>query len=249
MHDNRKFSSLLSRRILIYIGLDKRTHSNPSTGSHPLLEQVPLTVSPFVQLPRATTLPYRYKTMPSTLPPSIIEGSPQLHAGSAGPSGPGSAHPKTPFVVSPANSLAAHPDDILASCHNLLAHLDRMQSDADAELQALDSRIQERELAEKRRVAPGWLDSEARLLIPERKDTPGSGGSSSSSNAGGADHASGGVRAAGADAPFQLSEMAAALPGSAGAGGVGDAPADDTIGGFSVEALNQAFGSGSMQTK
>ncbi|CCF37925.1 hypothetical protein CH063_09145, partial [Colletotrichum higginsianum] len=35
-------------------------------------------------------------------------------------------------------------------------------------------RIQERELAEKRRVAPGWLDSEARILEPERA---GGGGS------------------------------------------------------------------------
>ncbi|RYC54198.1 hypothetical protein CHU98_g12010, partial [Xylaria longipes] len=33
----------------------------------------------------------------------------------------------------------------------------------------LEERIRARELAEKRRVAPGWLDSEARLLEPERK--------------------------------------------------------------------------------
>ncbi|PHH82576.1 hypothetical protein CDD83_3220 [Cordyceps sp. RAO-2017] len=37
--------------------------------SHPLLEQVPLTVSPFVSLPSATTLSYNYKTMPSSIPP------------------------------------------------------------------------------------------------------------------------------------------------------------------------------------
>jgi hypothetical protein len=41
-------------------------------------------------------------------------------------------------------------------------------------------RIRVRELAEKRRVAPGWLDSEARLLEPERAATspspsPGAG--------------------------------------------------------------------------
>lgn len=29
--------------------------------------------------------------------------------------------------------------------------------------------IRERELAQKRRVAPGWLDVEQRILVPERK--------------------------------------------------------------------------------
>ena len=213
-----------------------------SPGSHPLLEQVPLTVSPFVQLPRATTLPYRYKTMPSTLPPSVIEGGRQHPDSSA----PGSAISKTPFVVSPANSLAAHPDDILASCHNLLAHLDRMQADAAAEMQALDSRIKERELAEKRRVAPGWLDSEARLLIPERKDTPGSSSSSTPDASAGA---AAGTAAADGQSTFQLSEMAAALPESAGAGAGASAAGLDISGGFSAEALNQAFGSSSMQAR
>ena len=32
--------------------------------------------------------------------------------------------------------------------------------------------IKERELAEKRRVAPGWLDRDEKILEPERKDTP-----------------------------------------------------------------------------
>lgn len=43
-----------------------------------------------------------------------------------------------------------------------------MQEDADRELKEFEARIRERELAEKRRVAPGWLDSESRLLEPER---------------------------------------------------------------------------------
>lgn len=43
-----------------------------------------------------------------------------------------------------------------------------MQEDADRELREFEERIKERELAEKRRVAPGWLDSESRLLEPER---------------------------------------------------------------------------------
>lgn len=48
----------------------------------------------------------------------------------------------------------------------------KLQADAENELRALDERICARELAEKRRLAPGWLDSDARLLEPERKSIP-----------------------------------------------------------------------------
>lgn len=48
-----------------------------------------------------------------------------------------------------------------------------MQDDAEKELRAFEERIKERELAEKRRVAPGWLDSESRLLEPEREGPAG----------------------------------------------------------------------------
>ncbi|KAI0490555.1 hypothetical protein F4859DRAFT_458382 [Xylaria cf. heliscus] len=123
--------------------------------THPLLAQVPLTVSPFVTLPTAATLPYTYKSMPSTLP-----------APSTGITGATDEKPK--YVVSPSGH-AAHPDDIVASCEGLRAHIAKLQDEADRELRELDERIRARELAEKRRVAPGWLDSEARLLEPERK--------------------------------------------------------------------------------
>lgn len=46
-----------------------------------------------------------------------------------------------------------------------------MQEDADRELREFDQRIKARELAEKRRLAPGWLDSEMHILEPE-KSTP-----------------------------------------------------------------------------
>ncbi|KAF2971879.1 hypothetical protein GQX73_g1704 [Xylaria multiplex] len=123
--------------------------------THPLLAQIPLTVSPFVTLPTAATLPYTYKNMPSTLPPP-----------STGITGATDEKPK--YVVSQSGH-AAHPDDIVASCRALQAHITKMQQDAERELRELDERIRARELAEKRRVAPGWLDSEARLLEPERK--------------------------------------------------------------------------------
>jgi hypothetical protein len=100
--------------------------------------------------------------MPSALPPSI------LSQGGA-PTGEGDASDDKPrFVQSQSGATAAHPDDIVASCRALQAHVARLQADAAAELAALDAQIRERELAEKRRVAPGWLDNDTRLLEPER---------------------------------------------------------------------------------
>ena len=64
---------------------------------------------------------------------------------------------------------AAHPNEIIASCKALQAYIQKVQDDADKELKAWEDAIAARELAEKRRVAPGWLDSEARLLEPERR--------------------------------------------------------------------------------
>ncbi|KAL1902795.1 hypothetical protein Sste5346_000706 [Sporothrix stenoceras] len=179
--------------------------------SHPLLEQVPLTVSPFVHMPRATTLPYRYKTMPSALPPSVIEAG-------------GGA--KSPYVTSPAANLSAHPDDILAKCRALHEHVARLQSEADAELRQFEQRVQERELAEKRRVAPGWLDSEERLLVPEKKES-----ASVSPLTGGSDSGGDGSAA-------QPSEMAAVVPEH-----MSSAAASANTGGVTGEALDQAFGS------
>lgn len=124
---------------------------------------MPLTVSPFVSLPTSTTLPYTYKTLPSTLPPSST----------------GAGEEKSQYVVS-SSGHAAHPDEIIASCKALQAYVQRVQDDADKELKAWEEGIAARELAEKRRVAPGWLDSEARLLEPEKKSNPSADG-----NAGG----------------------------------------------------------------
>ncbi|KAK4040006.1 hypothetical protein C8A01DRAFT_35972 [Parachaetomium inaequale] len=157
--------------------------------THPLLQQLPLTVSPFVNLPTATTLPYRYKPMPSTLPPSttgIAATAPSplddQHHPTADPNTPdahgaaaGTTTNKPKYVIS-ASGHAAHPDEILASCRALQDHVAQLRAQAEADLADLAERIRARELAEKRRVAPGWLDSEARLLEPERAATPASGG-------------------------------------------------------------------------
>lgn len=128
-------------------------------SSHPLLAQIPLTVSPFISLPTATTLPYTWKPLPSTLPPS-----------STGLTANGSSNgEKTQYVVSSAGH-AAHPDEIIASCRALQSHLQKLQEDAEKTVRKWEGGIKERELAEKRRVAPGWLDREERILEPERKE-------------------------------------------------------------------------------
>ncbi|MCJ1302958.1 hypothetical protein MMC08_005763 [Hypocenomyce scalaris] len=118
---------------------------------HPLLAQIPLTVSPFISLPTATTLPYTYKSLPSTLPPSSTGDS-----------------DKAKYVVS-SSGYAAHPDEIIASCKALQAHLQKLQEDAEKTLKEWEDGIKERELAEKRRLAPGWLDREEKILEPEKK--------------------------------------------------------------------------------
>ncbi len=112
-------------------------------------------MSPFVSLPTATTLPYTYKTLPSSLPQSSTGA-------------PSSGEEKTQYVIS-SSGHAAHPDDIIASCKALQAYIQKVQDDADKELKAWDEYLAAKDLAEKRRVAPGWLDSEARILEPERK--------------------------------------------------------------------------------
>jgi hypothetical protein len=53
----------------------------------------------------------------------------------------------------------------------LLEHVKGIQSGATDDVEKWLNSIKERELAEKRRVAPGWLDVEAggRMLTPARK--------------------------------------------------------------------------------
>jgi len=60
----------------------------------------------------------------------------------------------------------------VASCKALRAYIQKVQDDADRELKEWEDDVKARELAEKRRVAPGWLDSDARILEPEKKDEP-----------------------------------------------------------------------------
>jgi hypothetical protein len=116
-----------------------------------------LTVSPFISLPTTVTLPYTYKSVPSSLPPSVT----------ADPNG----SDKAQYVVS-SSGHAAHPDEIIASCKNLQEHIQRAREDATNAIREWEHSIKERELAEKRRVAPGWLDREEKILEPTRSGQP-----------------------------------------------------------------------------
>ncbi|KAJ5113949.1 hypothetical protein N7456_002483 [Penicillium angulare] len=132
---------------------------------HLLLAQVPLTVSPFINLPTSVTLPYTYKSVTTTLPPSVT----------VDPSNPDL---KARYVFSSSGEHAAHPDEILAACQSLEQHLKKTKSDAENAIKSWEESIQQRDLAEKRRVAPGWLDREEKLLQPSHA----AGGSSSKGN-------------------------------------------------------------------
>lgn len=132
--------------------------------------------------------------MPSTLPvpASGVTGVSATSSSSSGgnPStaadGSNSNNNKPKYVVSQTGGHAAHPDDIIASCNALKAHVNKLKEDADRELRELETRIREAQLAEKRRLAPGWLDSEMHLLQPEKSqqqaaaeaETDGGGNSS-----------------------------------------------------------------------
>lgn len=75
---------------------------------------------------------------------------------------------KARYVVSPSGGHAAHPDDILAACDSLESHLNKTRNDASQAIEAWEESIKQRELAERRRLAPGWLDREEKLLQPSR---------------------------------------------------------------------------------
>jgi hypothetical protein len=129
------------------------SHNQCFIGPHLLLAQVPLTVSPFINLPASVTLPYTYKSVPSTLPQSVL----------VDPSNPDS---KPRYVFSSSGEHAAHPDEILAACQSLEQHLNKTRSEAESSIKSWEEAIRQRELAEKRRVAPGWLDRDEKLLQP-----------------------------------------------------------------------------------
>lgn len=103
-------------------------------------------------MPTAVTLPYSFRQVPTSLPPSITEDP---------------SSDKAKYITS-SSGHTAHPDDIIASSNALQQHLTKSLDDAKKVLEDWEKSIQERELAEKRRVAPGWLDRNEKILEPTK---------------------------------------------------------------------------------
>ncbi|RPA95162.1 hypothetical protein L873DRAFT_1813347 [Choiromyces venosus 120613-1] len=122
--------------------------------SHSLLQQLPLTVSPFIHLPTAVTLPYSYQTLPLSLPPSSTAPPP--------------GNPQGGYVVSPSGNFSTTPAAIISSCQSLVTHIQSQQKAKEQMIKDWEKSIEERELMEKRRVAPGYLDTGLRILEPTR---------------------------------------------------------------------------------
>lgn len=79
---------------------------------------------------------------------------------------PSNPDAKARYVVSATGGHAAHPDEILASYQVLEDHLKKTMANAEKTIKDWEESVRQRELAEKRRVAPGWLDREEKLLQP-----------------------------------------------------------------------------------
>ncbi|GAB7329314.1 hypothetical protein MBLNU13_g01112t1 [Cladosporium sp. NU13] len=126
-------------------------------GPHPLLQQTPLSVNPFIDLPKPPTLPHNYASIPSTLPPSSTNAA------------PAPSNPELPAYVTSSTGFAAHPTSIINQNRALLEQVSSQQRDGHDKVKKWEQGIKDRELQEKRRRAPGWLDSESKLLQPAKK--------------------------------------------------------------------------------
>ena len=63
---------------------------------------------------------------------------------------------------------AAHPSAVLAQNKDLLRRLEEQADEGRRKVEEWEKSIADRELAERRRKAPGWLDTQERLLQPEK---------------------------------------------------------------------------------
>lgn len=126
---------------------------------HSVLAQIPLTVSPFINLPSAVTLPYTYRQLPPSLPPSSTTPIPP----NVTPVPPQS---EWGYIKSPSGASTTTPEKVIQLCDTLMHHLTAEREKAEAALRDWEKEIQDRELMEKRRVAPGYLDTGLRLLEP-----------------------------------------------------------------------------------
>ncbi|KAL7775928.1 hypothetical protein CFE70_006340 [Pyrenophora teres f. teres 0-1] len=118
--------------------------------------------------PNRNTPPLLLQNAPLHPAPSILSSPPSNS--SSDPQQPN----QPPAYVTSATGTSATPDQILTSCIALQEHLRKMEEDARRTLREWEDRRQREDLAEKRRVAPGWLDSGVHIIKPE-EDGGGTG--------------------------------------------------------------------------
>lgn len=131
------------------------------TANH-LLRQIPLTVSPYIHIPIAVTLPYSYQSLPRGLPPSSTEALPI-------PNITTDIQRSNEFIKSPSGHIITTPDEISGNCHDLIQLLKNQQMAADRIVSEWEQSIEQRDLIEKRKLAPGYLDTGLRILEPTRR--------------------------------------------------------------------------------
>ena len=125
---------------------DTRPASSP-------LSHLVLIKSPYLQLPRPVTLPYNYTSLPASVDSIVFPPFRAL----------AHAQPSTDFSqVSSSIELAIQKASALKAEHE--SHVNKIR--------AWEDQIKEREVREKRRIAPGYLDTDQRLLVPTRVETP-----------------------------------------------------------------------------
>lgn len=78
------------------------------------------------------------------------------------------SNPELPAYVTSSSGFAAHPRTIASQSKSLLEQIEKQRKDAQSQVNEWERSIRDRELAEKRRKAPGWLDTEERILQPEK---------------------------------------------------------------------------------
>lgn len=126
---------------------DYRTASSP-------LSQLVLIKSPYLQLPHPVTLPYNY----TPLPPSVDIIVPPL-----------------PITILTKFQPSTDFSQVLSSVELSIQRISALKSDHESHVDKIkvwEEQIQEREVREKRRIAPGYLDTDQRLLMPTRVDSP-----------------------------------------------------------------------------
>lgn len=133
-----------------------------SLAANHLLQQIPLTASPLIQLPTAVTLPYSYQSLPLGLPHPSTAPVPPTNGEGPPPEGAG-------YITSPSGNVSQTPEAIIHSCHALIQHLQNQKSSAEQVWRDWEKSIEDRDLMEKRRVAPGYLDTGIQILEPTRK--------------------------------------------------------------------------------